>query len=108
MISPKHPETGRWKKNDGSKPRSHPNVTFNILMAKHKDGKAGFRGHENRTIRFRWIRLVPLRQQARPATNPGHCHDKFQKLTIIINKSIIQRLTSQSGHQFLCHGGLHK
>jgi hypothetical protein len=44
MIRPKNLEIGRWKKNERSKPRSHPKVTFNILMAKYKDGKAGFKG----------------------------------------------------------------
>jgi hypothetical protein len=58
MIRPKNPEIDQWKKNERSKPRSHPKVTFNILMAKYRDGKASIRGHENRTIRFPWIRLV--------------------------------------------------
>jgi hypothetical protein len=44
MIRPKNLEIGRWKKNERSKPRSHPKVTFDILMAKYKDGKAGFKG----------------------------------------------------------------
>jgi hypothetical protein len=52
MIKPKNQEVGRWKKNERSKPQSHPKVTFNILMAKYKDGKAGIRGHENRIIWF--------------------------------------------------------
>jgi hypothetical protein len=52
MIWPKNPEIGQWKKNERSKPRSHSKVTFNILMAKYRDGKANFRGHENRSIRF--------------------------------------------------------
>jgi hypothetical protein len=52
MIGPKNPKIGRWKKNERSKPQSHPKVTFDILMAKYKDGKASFSGHENRTILF--------------------------------------------------------
>jgi hypothetical protein len=51
MIRPKNPEIGRWKKNERSKPRSRPKVTFDILLAKYRDGKAGFKGRENRTIR---------------------------------------------------------
>jgi hypothetical protein len=47
MIRPKNPEIGRWKKNERSKPRSHPKVTFDVLMAKYRDGNAGIRGHEN-------------------------------------------------------------
>jgi hypothetical protein len=47
MIRPKNPEIDRWKKDERSKPRSHPKVTFDIFMAKYKDGKAGIRGHEN-------------------------------------------------------------
>jgi hypothetical protein len=52
MIRLKNPEIGRWKKNKRSKSRSHPKVTFDILMAKYRDGKAGFKGHENWTIQF--------------------------------------------------------
>jgi hypothetical protein len=47
MISPKNLEISRWKENERSKPRSHPKVTFNILMAKYRDGKAVIRGHIN-------------------------------------------------------------
>jgi hypothetical protein len=47
MIKPKNPEIGRWKKNERSKPRSCPKVTFDILMAKYRDGKAGIRGCKN-------------------------------------------------------------
>jgi hypothetical protein len=61
MIRPKNRKIGWWKKNERSKPRSHPKVTFNILMAKYRDGKAGIRGRENWTIRFPWIRLVLMR-----------------------------------------------
>jgi hypothetical protein len=50
MIRPKNPEIGRWKKNERSKPQSHLKVTFDILMVKYRDGKVGFRGHENWTI----------------------------------------------------------
>jgi hypothetical protein len=47
MIRPKNPEIGQWKKNERSKPRSHPKVTFDITMAKYRDGNAGIRGHKN-------------------------------------------------------------
>jgi hypothetical protein len=36
----------------GSKPRSRLKVTFDILMAKYRGGKASIKGHENRIIRF--------------------------------------------------------
>jgi hypothetical protein len=52
MIRPKNLKISRWNKNERSKSRFRPKVTFNILMAKYRDGKAGFRGHENWTIRF--------------------------------------------------------
>jgi hypothetical protein len=52
MIRPKNLEFGWWKKNEKSKPWSHPKVTFDILMAKYRDGKVSFRGHKNQTIRF--------------------------------------------------------
>jgi hypothetical protein len=47
MIRPKNSEIDRWKKNERSKPRSHPKVTFDVLMAKYRDGKADIRGHKN-------------------------------------------------------------
>jgi hypothetical protein len=72
MIRPKNPEIGRWTKNEGSRPRSRPKVTSDVIMAKYRDGKADIMGHENRTIRFPWIRLVLLRHEARPATSPRH------------------------------------
>jgi hypothetical protein len=52
MIRPKNPKIDRWKKNERSKPRSRPKVTFDILIAKYRDGKAGIRGHKNWTILF--------------------------------------------------------
>jgi hypothetical protein len=52
MIRTKNREIGRWKKNKRSKTRSHPKVTFDILMSKYRDGKADIRGHKNRTIQF--------------------------------------------------------
>jgi hypothetical protein len=108
MIGHKNLEIGRWKKNERSKPRSHPKVTFDIFRAKYRYGKAGFRGCKNWTTQFPCIRPVLLRQQAHSATNPGHCHDKIQKFGIIVNNSTIQRLTFQSGHQCLGHGGLRR
>jgi hypothetical protein len=47
MIKPKNLEVGRWKRNERSKPRSHPKVTFYILKAKYRDGKASIREYEN-------------------------------------------------------------
>jgi hypothetical protein len=52
MIRLKNPKISRWKKNERSKTQSYPKVTFDILMAKYRDGKASIRGCENRTIRF--------------------------------------------------------
>jgi hypothetical protein len=77
MIRPKNLEIGQLKKNERSKPRSRPKSTFNILMAKYRDGKANIRGRENWTIRFPWIRPVLLLQEAHPATNPGHRRDEI-------------------------------
>jgi hypothetical protein len=34
----------------GGKPQCHPKATFNILMVKSKEGRAGFRGRKNWTI----------------------------------------------------------
>jgi hypothetical protein len=60
MISPKNPEIDQWNKNERSKPRSRPKVTFDVPMAKYRDGKAAIRGHKNWTIWFSWIRPVLL------------------------------------------------
>jgi hypothetical protein len=40
----------QWQKNKGDKLQHRPKVTFDILMAKYKEGRAGVRGHENQTI----------------------------------------------------------
>jgi hypothetical protein len=53
MIKPKSLNDGQWQKNEGGggKPQRCPKATFNILMAKYKEGRAGIRGHNNWTIR---------------------------------------------------------
>jgi hypothetical protein len=38
MIRPKNLEIGQWKKNKRSKTRSHPKVTFDVLMDKYRGG----------------------------------------------------------------------
>jgi hypothetical protein len=50
MINLKSLKDGHWQKNEGSKPQRRPMATFDILMAKYKEGRAGTRCHENRTI----------------------------------------------------------
>jgi hypothetical protein len=62
-------------------------------MAKYRDGKADIKGRENWIIRFPWDRLVLLRQEARPTTNPGHRHGEIQKFGVVVNRSIICHLT---------------
>jgi hypothetical protein len=52
MIRPENTEIGRWKKNERSKSRSRLIATFNILMAKYRDGEADIRGRGNWTIWF--------------------------------------------------------
>jgi hypothetical protein len=101
MIKPKNLEIGRWKKNERSKPRSCPKVTFDILMAKCRDGKASFKAHKNQTTWFpKPDYPISLDQTSTStaassfATNPGHRRDKIQKFRIIINRSIIRHLTS--------------
>jgi hypothetical protein len=47
MIKPKSPKDDQLKKNEGSKPQRRPRATFDILMDKYKEGRAGIRGHEN-------------------------------------------------------------
>jgi hypothetical protein len=50
MIKPKGPKDGEWQKNELGKPQRRPKATFNILLAKYKEGRAGVRGHKNRSI----------------------------------------------------------
>jgi hypothetical protein len=38
----------------------------------------------------------------------GSHRDKIQKVRIVVNRSIIRRFTSRSGHQCLGRGGLHR
>jgi hypothetical protein len=47
MIKPKSLKDGQWQMNEGSKPQRRPKATFDILMAKYKEGRVGLRGHEN-------------------------------------------------------------
>jgi hypothetical protein len=47
MIKAKSLKDGHWQKNEGSKPQRRPKATFDILMAKYKEGSAGIRGREN-------------------------------------------------------------
>jgi hypothetical protein len=42
---------GQWQKNERTKPQQCPKATFDILMAKYKEGSVSIRGHENCTIR---------------------------------------------------------
>jgi hypothetical protein len=72
MIKPKSLKDGQWKKNERTKPQQRPKVTFDILMAKYKEGKAGIKERKNQTIQIPWIRLVPLPQGAHSTRNPGH------------------------------------
>jgi hypothetical protein len=51
MIKPKSPKDGQWQKNEGTKLQRCPKATFDILMHKYKEGRAGIKGHENWTIR---------------------------------------------------------
>jgi hypothetical protein len=50
MIKLKSLKDDQWQKNEGSKPQRCPKATFDILMAKYKEGRADIMGHKNRTI----------------------------------------------------------
>jgi hypothetical protein len=69
MIKPKSLNDGQWQKNEGSKPQRSPKATFDILVAKYKEGRAIIRGRENWTI---WNTepdsLVPLSQASTSVT----------------------------------------
>jgi hypothetical protein len=47
MIKPKSPKDDQWQKNERSKPQQCPKATFDILMAKYKEGRADIKEHEN-------------------------------------------------------------
>jgi hypothetical protein len=49
-MKPKSPKDGQWQQNEG-KSQQYSKATFDILMAKYKDGSADIRGHTNQTIR---------------------------------------------------------
>jgi hypothetical protein len=49
-----------------------------------------------------------LQLGARPANDLGLYRDEVQKAGIVVNKIVIQRLTSLSGHQCLGRGDLHR
>jgi hypothetical protein len=48
MMNPKSPKDGQWQWNDGGMPQRHPKATFDILLAKYKEGRAGVRGMKTR------------------------------------------------------------
>jgi hypothetical protein len=47
MIKSKSTKDGQWQKIERSKPQHCPMATFDILMAKYKEGKADIREREN-------------------------------------------------------------
>jgi hypothetical protein len=50
MIKPKSLNDDQWQKMEGSKPQRCPKDTFDILMAKYKEGRASIWGCKNWTI----------------------------------------------------------
>jgi hypothetical protein len=76
MIKPKSPKGGQWQKNEGGKPQQHPKATFDILMAKYKEGRADIRGHENWIVQFPWVRTAHVQSGARPANDLELRRDK--------------------------------
>jgi hypothetical protein len=115
MIKPKSPKGGQWQKNEGGggKLRQCPKATFDILMAKYKEGKANIRGCENQTIwnttvQFPCVRPAHLQSGAHPANDLRLCHGNVQKVGNIVSKITIRCLTSRSGHQCLGRGDLHR
>jgi hypothetical protein len=48
MIKPKCPKDGQLQKNEGGKLQHHPKATFNILLARYKEGRATVRGTKTR------------------------------------------------------------
>jgi hypothetical protein len=50
MVKPKSLEVGRWKRNERSKSQSRPKATFDILMAKYRECRAGIKECEKWTV----------------------------------------------------------
>jgi hypothetical protein len=50
MIKPKSLKDCQWQKNEEGKPQHRAKTTFDILMAKYKEGRANVRGRKNWTI----------------------------------------------------------
>jgi hypothetical protein len=47
MIKPKCLKSYQWQKNERGKPQQCLKPTFDILMAKYKEGRVGMKGHKN-------------------------------------------------------------
>jgi hypothetical protein len=43
MIKPKSPKHDKWKKNERNKPQFSPKATFDIIMAKYREGRASIK-----------------------------------------------------------------
>jgi hypothetical protein len=68
MIKPKSPKDGQRQKNEGSEPQRCPKATFDILLAKYKEGRAGVRGHKKQTIQNPKLDSPVSLSQARTST----------------------------------------
>jgi hypothetical protein len=115
MIKPKSLKDGQWQKNEGSKPQRRLKATFNILMAKYKEGRAGIRGRENWTIRNTKLDSSVYLGQASTSVTGGSFGKQsrtppWQNSEGLddVNKIIIWCLTFQSGHQCLGRVGLRR
>jgi hypothetical protein len=51
MIKPTSLTDGQWQKKEGDKPQCLPKATFDILMAKYKEGRADIWEPKNQAIR---------------------------------------------------------
>jgi hypothetical protein len=47
MIKPKSPKDDQWQMKEEGKPQGSLKATFDILIAKYKEDRAGIRGHKN-------------------------------------------------------------
>jgi hypothetical protein len=99
MINPKSLNDGQWQKNEGSKLQQCSKATFDILMAKYKEGRASIRGQENWTIRNTKsvspvsLSRAPLQPGAHLTNDLRPRHDQIQKVRIVNSKIIIRCLT---------------
>jgi hypothetical protein len=100
MIKPKSLKDAQWQKNEGGKLQRRPKATFDILMAKYKEGRVGVMGCKNRMIQNTKLdnqislsRASSFAARRSSGKQSRTRNTKSQNVGVIVNKSIIRRRT---------------